>query len=112
MTPYDAAVFDSVVAYWSLIHVPLSDHQTVLEGFERVLCPGGRVLPCEGTNEWTGENPDWLDSGVEMQWETAGAETTRNRLHAAGFTIVDSWGPLSELEDDRAVEKEEVDDSP
>ncbi len=89
--PFNACVFDAVVAYWSLIHVPLEDHQTVLDEFARVLRPSGRVLVCEGTTDWSGENPDWLGTGVEMQWNIAGAEATGDQLRSAGFTITDRW---------------------
>lgn len=110
MLPFDAATFDAIVAYWSLIHVPMDDHRTVLDEFARVLEPGGRMLVCEGTAEWSGENPDWLDSGVNMEWNIAGAKTTRNQLERVGFTIVDRWGTPSELEADR--ESEADDDTP
>lgn len=98
--PFAAGTFDAAVAYWSLIHVPLADHRTVIDEFARVLRPGGRVLVCEGTERWAGENPDWLETGVEMAWEIAGAETTREQLEAAGFEITDSWGVPETLEDD------------
>ncbi len=90
--PFESDTFDAVVAYWSLIHVPMDDHQTVIDEFARVLRPGGRVLLCEGTNEWVGENPDWLESGVRMEWNIAGAEETRAQLQNAGFRVTDTWG--------------------
>jgi len=98
--PFTDGVFDAVIAYWSLIHIPIEDHQTVIDEFARVLRPGGRLLVCEGTDEWTGENPDWLDSGVEMQWHIAGAKATRDQLGNAGFTIADRWGVSETLEED------------
>lgn len=99
--PFGADSFDAAVAYWSLIHVPMEDHPTVLEEFARVLRPGGRLLLCEGTDEWAGRNPDWLGSGVGMAWNMAGAERTRDQLRSAGFAVVDSWRTPPSLEADR-----------
>lgn len=108
--PFDAATFDAVVAYWSLIHVPMDDHETVIDEFARVLRPGGRLLLCEGTNEWLGENPDWLESGVTMERNIAGAETTRAQLRNAGSRIRTWWGVPEELEDgDDAAEDDDED---
>lgn len=98
--PFGDDAFDAVTAYHSLIHVPFEDHRTVLDEFARVLRPGGRVLLTEGATEWSGQNPDWLDSGVEMRWDIAGAETTREQLEAAGFVVVDEWTVADELADD------------
>ncbi len=84
-------VFDAITAYHTLIHVPLDAHQTVITEFSRVLRPGGRLLLTESPAEWTGANPDWLDTGVEMQWSMAGAETTREQLRNAGFSIFEEW---------------------
>ncbi|XVH33665.1 class I SAM-dependent methyltransferase (plasmid) [Haloferacaceae archaeon DSL9] len=106
--PFTAAAFDAIVAYWSLIHVPMDDHQAVLDEFARALRPGGRVLLCEGTTRWIGENQDWLGSGVKMEWNIAGAKATRTHLRWAGFTIVDEWGSPSSL---RADADEEDDDA-
>jgi ubiquinone/menaquinone biosynthesis C-methylase UbiE len=98
--PFADGTFDAVVAYWSLIHVPLAEHPAALAEFARVLRPAGRVLVCEGREEWVGENPDWLDADVEMAWEMAGAEATRDQLRAAGFTVVEEWGVPDSLDDD------------
>ncbi|TSD10001.1 methyltransferase type 11 [Haloglomus irregulare] len=100
--PFADDTFDAVVAYWSLIHVPLAEHGTAIEAFARVLRPGGRVLVCEGREEWVGENPDWLDSGVGMAWEIAGLEATRAQLRAAGFTLAREWGVPDSLDDSEA----------
>lgn len=98
--PFSEGSFDAVVAYWSLIHVPMDDHGRAIDEFARVLRPGGRVLLCEGAEEWSGTNPDWLDSGVRMEWNIAGAKTTREQLRDAGFVVVDSWGAVDPLEED------------
>lgn len=99
--PFGDGVFDAVTAYHSLIHVPLADHRAVVEAFARVLRPGGRVLLTEGPERWTGTNPDWLDTGTEMQWHVAGAATTREQLRAAGFAVESEW--VADGDDERWV---------
>lgn len=84
--------FDAITTYHSLIHIPIDEHRTVIDEFARVLKPNGRLLLSEGPNEWSGTNPDWLDGGVEMQWNIAGAEATREQLQNAGFSISNEWG--------------------
>jgi len=96
--PVSEGVFDAVTAYHSLIHVPLDEHRTVVDEFARVLRPGGRVLLSEGPDEWRGENPNWLETGVEMQWHVAGADATRAHLQQAGFTVTDEWGVTDTLD--------------
>lgn len=61
--PFASDSFDAVSAIYSLIHVSVDDHRRALEEFARVLRPGGTLLVTEGGVEWTGSNPDWLDSG-------------------------------------------------
>lgn len=99
--PFCDDAFDAATAFHSLIHVPLDDHRTVVDEFARVLRPGGRVLLTEGIAEWSGTNPDWLDSGVEMQWDIAGAETTKAQLEAEGFAVVEEWLVTDELADEK-----------
>jgi ubiquinone/menaquinone biosynthesis C-methylase UbiE len=85
--PFRDDAFDAVTAYHSLIHVPAGQHRSVVDEFARVLVDGGRLLCSEGPEPWHGENPDWLDTGVEMQWHIAGAEATRRHLRDAGFVL-------------------------
>ncbi|SER22037.1 class I SAM-dependent methyltransferase [Natrinema salaciae] len=87
--PFAADTFDAVTALYSLIHVPADDHPAAIESFARVLRPGGRLLLTEGWAEWTGSNPDWLETGTEMRWSIAGAAATRDQLESAGFELVD-----------------------
>lgn len=98
--PVRGGAFDAVTAFHSLIHVPRDEHRAVVEEFARVLQPGGRLLVSEGPNEWSGTNPDWLETGVEMQWHIAGAEATREQLRNAGFTITDEWGASNHFADE------------
>jgi len=89
--PFRAGAFDAVTAFDSLIHVPLNQHQAVIDEFARVLRPGGRVLVSEAPAEFERTNPDWLGDGVEMTWHMAGAEATRDQLRAAGFRVENEW---------------------
>lgn len=98
--PFTSDSFDAVIALYSLIHVPVDDHRTVLEEFARVLQPGGMLLVSEGGVEWTGSNPDWLDSGIEMRWSMAGPDATRNDLQACGFKIREVWDVPDPTTDD------------
>jgi len=91
---------DAIVAFWSLIHVPFAEHAAVAAEFARVTRPGGRALVCEGTDPWDGTNPDWLDGGAPMEWNMAGAETTREQLRDAGFTVEAARGVPDSLDDD------------
>jgi ubiquinone/menaquinone biosynthesis C-methylase UbiE len=100
--PVDARTFDAVVAFHSLIHVPLVQHQQVVDECARVLRPGGRILLTEGTAEWCGTNPDWLDSGIEMQWHVAGQEATREQLREAGFRITSESTAKDELAEEES----------
>lgn len=97
--PFRDGAFDAVTAYHSLIHVPREQHQEVVDEFARVLGDGGRLLCSEGPDEWCGTNPDWLDTGVEMQWHIAGVEATRDHLRNAGFAVEREWGVADSLDD-------------
>ncbi|MBP1921382.1 ubiquinone/menaquinone biosynthesis C-methylase UbiE [Halorubrum alkaliphilum] len=103
--PFRDGVFDAAIAYHSLIHVPKGHHQDVVDEFARVLTDDGRLLVSEGPTEWSGANPDWLDTGVEMQWHIAGVAATRDHLRNAGFVVEREWNTPESVdkEDERWV---------
>jgi ubiquinone/menaquinone biosynthesis C-methylase UbiE len=89
--PFRDDAFDAVLAFDSVIHVPLPDHQTVIDECARVLRPGGRVLLSEAPEAFERSKDDWLDGDVEMTWHMAGASATRDHLRAAGFDATNEW---------------------
>ncbi|SNZ05703.1 Methyltransferase domain-containing protein [Natronoarchaeum philippinense] len=111
--PLAADSFDAVCAFHSIIHVPVADHANVLSEFARVLRPGGVLLVSSGGTDWAGSNPDWLDSGVEMEWSFPGPEETRRLLSAAGFNLQEWWIVTDRLgrEGDGAVLDPDGDDA-
>ncbi len=102
--------FDAVCAYHSIIHVPVPDHAAVIEEFARVLRPGGVLLLSSGGTDWAGSNPDWLDSGVEMEWSFPGPEETREMIADAGFDVLDWWIVTDRLGHDEEGEVLDPDD--
>jgi ubiquinone/menaquinone biosynthesis C-methylase UbiE len=105
--PFSDSAFDGAIALWSLIHVPMADHERALAELARVLRPGGRALVVEGREAWRGENPDWLDRDVTMQWQIAGADATRRQLRSVGFAIHDHRGLPETLADEDTANQEE-----
>ena len=94
--PFADNSFDKAFSIDVLEHFPREVIDAYLQETARVLRPGGWVLCSEGTGPWSGSNPDWLDSGVRMQWEIAGAEATREQVRAAGFEVVETAPPLDD----------------
>jgi len=88
--PFRNGSFDAVTAYHSLIHVPREQHQKPSTGLlASSLTAGG--CSARRAGRVGGTNPDWLDTGVEMQWHIAGVEATRDHLRNAGFTVEREW---------------------
>lgn len=83
--------FDGICAYYSIIHVPIEQHPVVMSEFARVLRSGGPLLITVGEASWTGSNPDWLDSGVEMQWSYPDIEEAHEYLSDVGFELIRQW---------------------
>jgi len=86
--PFPADSFDAVTAMYSLIHVPAPEHGAFYDELARVLRPDGEAVVVTGAEAWTGENPDWLDSGIEMRWSWPDLAETKNAVDAAGLRVV------------------------
>jgi SAM-dependent methyltransferase len=97
--PFAGASFDAVCSHYAVIHIPRDQHAGVLEGFARVLRPGGLALLCLGAADL----PAWTEQyhGTPMYWSHYDAATSLSLVEAAGFEPV--WhrrvadGPASHL---------------
>ena len=87
--PFAANIFSGLCALFSLLHVPLDEHPRVAAEFSRVLRPGGMALLTVGNEEWKGNNPNWLDTGVEMRWSFPDTETSVRHLTEVGFEVLE-----------------------
>ena len=76
---------DAVVAFYSLIHVPLADQQALFPRIRDWLRPGGYFLAIVGAGQWTGTVP-YL--GADMFWDHADTATYLRWLRAAQLTPV------------------------
>ena len=79
---FDDASFDGVVACYSLIHVPMALHRTVIFEFCRLLAPGGVLLFSSGRHEWEGVE---AFHGTPMFWSHPHPKVTRQAVLDAGL---------------------------
>lgn len=81
--------FDAIVAFYSIIHVPLAEQPELFSRLARWLKPGGYLLATVGHTAWTGTEPDWLDvPGGAMYWSHADPATYRAWFAANGLRIM------------------------
>ncbi len=79
--------FDTVVALYSLIHVPLHAQPWLLTSLADSLVDDGTLLLVAGARAWTGSEQGWLGGTSEMWWSQADTSTYRAWLTDAGFSI-------------------------
>lgn len=86
---FPAGSFDAVVAFFSIIHVPLDEQPALFDAIASWLTPGGYFLATLGWRAWTGTEPDWRGvEGATMYWSHADGDTYRDWLAERGFEIV------------------------
>lgn len=86
--PLAAAAYEGVVAYHSIINVPLAEQPALIARLLTALTPGGTLLLTAGQEPWRGIEQHWRGvPGVQMFYEHAGAATYRDWLLAAGASI-------------------------
>jgi SAM-dependent methyltransferase len=86
---FPANTFDAVVAFYSIIHVPLDEQPALLKKIAHWLKPGGCLIASVGHTEWTGTESDWCKvEGATMYWSHADAATYKTWLTRAGFSIL------------------------
>jgi ubiquinone/menaquinone biosynthesis C-methylase UbiE len=79
--------FGAVLCLYALIHVPIEQQPDLLDRVYRWLVPDGLFLVITGERAYTGVEPNWLGSNVEMFWSQTDASTFEEWLRAAGFVI-------------------------
>ena len=81
--------FEAVVAFYSIINVPVGEQAALLSRIAGWLVPGGWLLAVLGRDPWTGLEPDFRGSGLPMYWSYADVHRYRRWLAEAGFTIAE-----------------------
>jgi 2-polyprenyl-3-methyl-5-hydroxy-6-metoxy-1,4-benzoquinol methylase len=79
--------FDAVVAFHSIIHVPRTEHPTLLESINRWLKPGGALLATMTVAGYEGRDEDWEGWGAPMVWSHYDSKANAAILREAGFEI-------------------------
>lgn len=80
--------FAAVVAFYSIIHVPVEEHPRLLSKIRNWLQTGGYFMATVGHTAWTGTENDWLVPGATMFWSHADAQTYQRWLKESGFTVL------------------------
>lgn len=80
-----AASFDGLVACYSIFHVPREQHRQLLQGFNKVLKPGGHMLVSTGSSDWEGIEEYY---SVEMYWSHYAPEKTAAIISDCGFDLI------------------------
>jgi SAM-dependent methyltransferase len=78
--------FAAVVAFYSIIHVPIEEQAGIFKNIYRWLRPGGYLLATVGSNAWTGIEDDW--HGARMYWSHADRATYAVWLDETGFEVL------------------------
>jgi len=79
--------FDGIVAFYSLFHVPRSDHSELFRRFARWLRPGGAILVTVAEKD---DGPGYTEDDffdVTMYWSNFSPAHYRDLLEALGFQI-------------------------
>ena len=79
--------FAAVVAFHSIIHVPRTEHPTLLESIHGWLRPGGALLATMTVADYEGRDEDWEGWGAPMVWSHYDKNANVAMLRDAGFEI-------------------------
>ena len=84
-------VFDAVVSYYAIIHIPRDRHAGILAGFYRLLRPGGLAFLCLGANDLIDDYDDDF-YGARMYWSHYDAPMNLQLLQQARFDVL--WSQI------------------
>jgi trans-aconitate methyltransferase len=75
-------IFDAIVSFYALIHVPLQDQQALIPRLASWLTTSGYLMAIVGAQRWTGVE-DYM--GAQMFWDHADTDTYLAWLGQAGL---------------------------
>ncbi|SRR5579871_42184 len=78
--------FDAVLAFYSILHLPLREQKPLFKRIFRWLKPGGFFLPVLGWGRWTGKEKDWY--GAAMFFSHTDQKTYHQWLEEIGFKVL------------------------
>jgi cyclopropane fatty-acyl-phospholipid synthase-like methyltransferase len=84
---FPAEQFDAVVAFYSIIHVPRTEHAALAHSIYTWLRLGGAFLATWAVQAWEGSEEDWEGWGAPMWWSHFGAEENLALVRDAGFRV-------------------------
>jgi SAM-dependent methyltransferase len=82
---FEPALFDAVVSFYAIIHLPLGEQKPLIRRIFKWLKPGGSFAAILGHGRWTGREKNW--HGTEMFWSHGDHATYRSWLVAKGFKV-------------------------
>lgn len=85
---FEGSSFDAVLAFYSLIHIPLDEQPAMFQKIAEWLKPGGLFMATVGWQAWTGQEENWLGAGAAMYWSHADEKTYLKWLHEKNFEIL------------------------
>ena len=78
--------FAAIVAFYSIIHIPLEEQPALFAKLAQWLTPDGYLLATVGHTAWTGTEANWRDvEGATMYWSHSDAGTYRDWFEANGL---------------------------
>jgi cyclopropane fatty-acyl-phospholipid synthase-like methyltransferase len=85
---FESARFSAVVAFYSIIHIPLEEQPEFFNKISKWLKMGGYLMAIVGHTAWTGIEDNWLVPGATMFWSHADVATYEQWLYKSGFSVL------------------------
>lgn len=86
---FEPESFEAIACLYMIFHLEPEEQRQLLATVREWLVPGGLLLVIAGNTPSVGITENWRDSGTSMWWSHPGAETYREWVKEAGFTLVE-----------------------